>query len=281
MSHLPKSNMMFYLLLPLFGWATANAQTSQFSLPPDPFPELPLANKPPARPTMPEPATPVTQNQPANTPVGQPMTPAIQEAKPIGQLEAKPISETSAPPPSSIVKPEPIQPPPIKPTPTVGLTVNEFLDQLKAIAHSKLLAINAPNELVVGQVLQFSVTSRNDCYLTVLGFSPEGQQMLLFPNRMQPEPFIRAGQKISVPPAQADVELALQGKSGKQTLVALCSPEKKTLYQEGYRFNARPFVQLHTGPQMDSKLSLAQPLDALGEWAVAEITVKNYRIIYQ
>lgn len=287
---LPRQSVLSCLLLPMACVAMANGLQSHFSLPPDPFPDLPIAAQPPDILPMPQPAL-----KPGDVPTQRlmPVVPAKQETVPSAQSAtsvASPKPETLTPlkPVTRLVPgeqetrpPESTPTPQRKPPPIVDLTVNDFLADLKMAARSKQLTIHAPSELVVGQTLQFSVTSKHDCFLTVLVFSRDGGQMLVFPNRGQPDYLLRARHRLTIPSLDAATELAIQGESGTETLVAVCRPDKTPLYQDGYLFPNKPFIQLRPGKHVDPKLMLAQPLITLGEWAVANIAIKNYRIKFE
>ena len=50
-----------------------------------------------------------------------------------------------------------------------------------------------------GDRIVFTFKSEEDCYLTILDFTPSGQIVVLFPNRRVPDNHVRAGEEIRIP----------------------------------------------------------------------------------
>ncbi len=76
--------------------------------------------------------------------------------------------------------------------------------------------------------IELQFTSKKDCYLTVLDFTPSGQLVVLFPNQWATDNFVKADQQIRIPPAEAKFELKSGGPVGtdRVTVIATTKPEK-------------------------------------------------------
>ncbi|HNV71187.1 MAG TPA: DUF4384 domain-containing protein, partial [Candidatus Ozemobacteraceae bacterium] len=92
----------------------------------------------------------------------------------------------------------------------------------------------ATNKATEGDVYTFddkielNFTSKKDCYLTVLDFTPSGQLVVLFPNQWAQDNFVKADQQIRIPPVDAKFELKSGGPVGtdRVTVIATTKPEK-------------------------------------------------------
>ena len=74
----------------------------------------------------------------------------------------------------------------------------------------------------VGETVRVAVQVKQDCQLSVDSFGTSGRVLRLFPNRFQPDGFIRAGQTVVVPSPHAPFEFKAEGPAGVEGLLATC-----------------------------------------------------------
>ncbi|HEX6000872.1 MAG TPA: DUF4384 domain-containing protein [Hyphomicrobiaceae bacterium] len=74
----------------------------------------------------------------------------------------------------------------------------------------------------IGETVRVAVNVKQDCELSVDSFGTSGRVIRLFPNRFQPDGFIRAGQTVVVPSPHAPFAFKAQGPVGVEGLLATC-----------------------------------------------------------
>lgn len=75
----------------------------------------------------------------------------------------------------------------------------------------------------VGEAVTMRVASTDDCHLSVVSVSANGQQAVqLFPNAYQPSSFVAAGGTVMLPSQISGVQFIAQGPAGIETLIARC-----------------------------------------------------------
>jgi uncharacterized protein DUF4384 len=77
----------------------------------------------------------------------------------------------------------------------------------------------------VGEELTMTVTPERDCKLTLLSIDAQNNATVLYPNRLEKEPSLRAGRTSFLPGTDGKMKLTLMGNPGVQTLVAMCGEE--------------------------------------------------------
>lgn len=91
-------------------------------------------------------------------------------------------------------------------------------------AHRRLeIALSADRPAYkAGDTATFSVVSTRDCHLTLVGVDRAGRAIILFPNELEPDNQITAGQVREVPGAGANYRFRFKER-GRETIVAICS----------------------------------------------------------
>jgi len=74
----------------------------------------------------------------------------------------------------------------------------------------------------IGEVVRIVVSSQNDCRLSLINVGPSGNAVQLFPNSVQRENLIRAGQIVMVPPPQSPLQIVARGPAGVEGIMAIC-----------------------------------------------------------
>ena len=78
----------------------------------------------------------------------------------------------------------------------------------------------------VEDLLTITVEPKRNCYLTVLNWGPSGNLTQLFPNKFDPNNYLRAGKTYTFPPRGAGYEIFL-GESGTERLKILAVSSKR------------------------------------------------------
>jgi Domain of unknown function (DUF4384) len=77
----------------------------------------------------------------------------------------------------------------------------------------------------VGEELTLSVTPERNCKLTLLSLDTQNNATVLYPNRLESEPSLRAGRTSFLPGTDGKMRFTLLGSPGVQSVVALCGEE--------------------------------------------------------
>jgi hypothetical protein len=78
----------------------------------------------------------------------------------------------------------------------------------------------------IGQSLRVRVRSETSCRLTLLNIGAGGRATVLFPNRLQREATIPAGETVILPSASSPISYQVGGPVGREDLVAVCTADR-------------------------------------------------------
>ncbi|OQX24226.1 MAG: hypothetical protein BWK80_21865, partial [Desulfobacteraceae bacterium IS3] len=163
------------------------------------------------------------------------------------------------------VKPVPLPEPPEPPSfDSVVKKVRE-LGKKKEAAFLRLWVDKV--EFKIGDSVSYYFQSDKDCYLVVFNKTSAGELVQIFPNRFNPDSFVEANKKYSIPGEELDIALEVTGPPGRDEIVALVSDERFDLFSEN--FDEQPFFEVSKKNQallekisgnikMTEKLDLAQ-----------------------
>lgn len=134
-----------------------------------------------------------------------------------------------------------------------------------------------------GESIVFTVTAEKDCYLFLVDHMSDGTTVLLFPNRYNPDCFIKKGQQIRIPDQNnASFKLVVMPPFGDDRIEAIAATKKSSLHdkfaglidalpasQEVAVLSRGIFVQgLNSAVEDSSHESV--------EWSKAELTVSTF-----
>jgi hypothetical protein len=123
------------------------------------------------------------------------------------------------PGPTPVVIPTPVNP--ATPTPPAVLPFG-----LSGVQSAFTLDVRpARASYRVGEELTMTVTPERDCKLTLVSLDAQNNATLLYPNRLEKEPSLRAGRTSFLPGTDGKMKLTLMGNPGVHQLVALCGEE--------------------------------------------------------
>lgn len=150
-----------------------------------------------------------------------------------------------------------------------------------------------------GERLKLAVQGDHDCYLTLITRDCEGKLTLLLPNRWQPQASLRQGERLVIPPDNAEYEfpiqaphrqtivkviataqpLVLEGVNDneirEQQLVSLNSDVRAIGLQQKQRTApvTRPATDGQTGLGASSHRTLRELFEHPGDWSTAELVI--------
>ncbi|MCK1386636.1 DUF4384 domain-containing protein [Bradyrhizobium sp. 21] len=111
----------------------------------------------------------------------------------------------------------------------------------------------------MGDELALTVTPERSCKLTLLSVDAQNNATVLYPNRLEKELSLRAGQTSFLPGSDAKAKLALMGQPGLQTVVAVCSEEWSLAGSIGnlFKFDDRSIY-----PTLNNQVNVGQAIAA-------------------
>jgi hypothetical protein len=187
-----------------------------------PKPELQLAQvAPPVIAAPPLPLTPPSSVPAANSPPAAPIAPSkpIENAKPSVQqvpLQAQPA-------PALVPEPAPVIQPSI-----ASLATLKDIEQQRNPRRSIEVKVNKPTLKIGKDLLDLSIKSKTDGYLyMVLLGSDASSFYLLYPNGLESDNFIKAGQTVKVPKPDWGIKAA--GPEGTDRLLVMVSDSPRKL----------------------------------------------------
>ncbi len=134
-----------------------------------------------------------------------------------------------------------------------------------------------------GETIVFAVTAEEDCHLLLVDHMSDGSTVLLYPNRYNPDSFVRKGQQILIPsPADAAFKLIVTPPFGDDRIEAIASTKKSSLHG---RFSAlveslpdSQAVAVVTRGIFVQGLANAVDSSSSGDalWSRAELTISTY-----
>lgn len=91
-----------------------------------------------------------------------------------------------------------------------------------------------PPAFHIGDRVNIVFEASRDCYLTLLNVGTSGKLTILFPNAMQPDNRIAAGQSHAIPGTSYGFEYVLQGPPGREMLKAVATLEPVALIESSF-----------------------------------------------
>ena len=92
-----------------------------------------------------------------------------------------------------------------------------------------------------GEDVRVFVETNKDAYVTLLNVDPAGGTTILFPNRYQPDNFVRAGRAIQVPDPSSGARITVTGSVGAELLKVIASTRPVDPFEAADLSEAGPF----------------------------------------
>lgn len=90
------------------------------------------------------------------------------------------------------------------------------------------------NTYRIGEQVQLFVRSNRDAYITVLNVGTSGKVHQLFPNRYQPQNFVKAGTNLSIPASTMPYQLQVSGPTGEELIKVIASTSPSPIIAQHY-----------------------------------------------
>lgn len=188
----------------------------------------------------------------------------------LGSSEAAPATPPVAAPAAPVVTPEPVPPAPVvAPSPTVPApVVVTGATPVAASPHATLadiyyrrddrrrveLSFAKPALKANRDKLEFTLSSSHPGYVYLLMVGSDGKTFdMLFPNRLDKNNYIQAGQVLKLP--RTDWEIVAQGPSGKDQLLAIVADAPREFGTVGMK-PAGPFSMVEASPASAKDIQL-------------------------
>ncbi|NCC60649.1 MAG: DUF4384 domain-containing protein [Verrucomicrobiae bacterium] len=130
----------------------------------------------------------------------------------------------------------------------------------------------------IGDKIDFKFTSDQDCYVTLLDFTPSGKIYMLFPNKWVPNNFVKAGESITVPAAGQKFSMKVGGPAGVDVVKAIATNVETVILDPENQKLVGPFTALEDAKAATRDIILFEeeaeaPADVPLKWAAASLAV--------
>ena len=103
---------------------------------------------------------------------------------------------------------------------------------------------HSDNTYAFGENVVLNVKTNRDAYLTIVDVGTSGRVHVIFPNRIQTDNRIRAGETLQVPGRQANFNLEVHGPAGTELIKVIASLDPAPLFRAEDTEPAGPFKAL-------------------------------------
>lgn len=130
----------------------------------------------------------------------------------------------------------------------------------------------------IGDKIEFKFTSDQDCYVTLLDFTPSGKIYVLFPNKWVTNNFVKAGESITVPAAGQKFSMKVGGPAGVDVVKAIATNVETKILDPDNQKLVGPFTALEDAKAATRDIILFEeeaevPADVPLKWAAASLAV--------
>ncbi|MEZ5774652.1 MAG: DUF4384 domain-containing protein [Hyphomicrobiaceae bacterium] len=94
-----------------------------------------------------------------------------------------------------------------------------------------------------GALASFTVSSKQDCYLTLINVDAKGVGTVIYPNEYQKDHFLAAGKELVLPGDDAPFQFRLQDY-GTETVIAVCNASEEAVDGIKHDFDKKSFTDL-------------------------------------
>jgi hypothetical protein len=154
---------------------------------------------------------------------------------------------------------------PIEITAVAAADVAKVGGKTKEEAHDFDLALVSDHtDYKVNDLPVFSITSKEDCNLTLINVDASGEGTVIFPNKFQQDNFLKAGKEVQFPGSDAPFQFRLKDP-GTETVIAICNASGKTADGIQHDFKKRQFTDLGNYRGFLTRQIVAEAKDKLAE----------------
>lgn len=104
------------------------------------------------------------------------------------------------------------------------------------------------NAYRVGEKLGLFVKANRDAYITVIDIGTSGQTHVIYPNKFQPDNFVRGGEPVKIPAMGDKFDLEVYGRSGKEVIKVIATVTDEPIFQGHplYPTQNNPYLNIRT-----------------------------------
>ena len=132
----------------------------------------------------------------------------------------------------------------------------------------------------IGDKLVLSFTSKQNCYLTILDFTPSGKILVLFPNKWVQNAQVTAGQVVKIPAEGQKFSMKVGGPAGVDVIKAIATNQETQILDPENQELMGPFSVLKDARVATRDILLVEEEDQKGDakkqplkWAAASLAV--------
>jgi hypothetical protein len=126
----------------------------------------------------------------------------------------------------------------------VGAEVAKVGGKSKEDTHDFDLSLTSDrSDYKVNDLPVFSITSKENCHLTLINVDASGEGTVIFPNKFQQDNLLPAGKEVQFPGASAPFQFRLKDP-GTETVIAICNASGKQVDGIEHDFKKRQFTEL-------------------------------------
>ena len=131
----------------------------------------------------------------------------------------------------------------------------------------------------IGETVTFKLRVNRDAYVTLVDIGTSGEVTVIYPNRLHTSHFVRAGQDVLIPPADAGFTLAVQGPPGFDQVRAIATEEPVKIHASDFGGQKAIFRSLDKLQTRDLAVTINTEREkvAPGKWAEHTVAVEVRR----
>jgi hypothetical protein len=127
--------------------------------------------------------------------------------------------------------------------------------------------------------VRFGLRVSRDAYVTLVNIGTSGDVTIIYPNRFHPSHFVRGGQDVLVPPADASFTLTVHGPPGLEQIRAIATEEPVQLHAGDFGGQTAMFRSLDRVQTRNLVVGISKEREkvAPGKWAEDVVAVEVRR----
>lgn len=131
----------------------------------------------------------------------------------------------------------------------------------------------------IGETVRFGLRVSRDAYVTLVNIGTSGDVTIIYPNRFHPSHFVRGGQDVLVPPADANFTLTVHGPPGLEQIRAIATEEPVQLHAGDFGGQTAMFRSLDRVQTRNLVVGISKEREkvAPGKWAEDVVAVEVRR----
>lgn len=131
----------------------------------------------------------------------------------------------------------------------------------------------------IGETVRFGLRVNRDAYVTLVNIGTSGDVTIIYPNRFHPSHFVRGGQDVLIPPADASFTLTVHGPPGLEQIRAIATEEPVQLHAGDFGGQTAMFRSLDRVQTRNLVVGISKEREkvAPGKWAEDVVAVEVRR----